>query len=153
MKLANLILVILCAVIIFGGAYYFAFKEPTSDTAQQEQQATTTPQGKPKFSWSYFPTSREDIPETRISLTATYPDGSVTTKAIQIVEGDCNDYQNPDADVYASSTMIICYYAGFGRYYKVVEEGNMYAVKRKEFEEASPDYHPPILPFETVATF
>ncbi len=49
--------------------------------------------------------------------------------------------------------MIICYYAGLGRYYKVVEDRDGYAVQRRVFEEASPDYDPPPQAYETVVRF
>lgn len=111
-------------------------------------------EGTPVFSWEYETSENSDgIPETTITLAAAYPNGFVERKEIDTVEGSCNDYPEPDADVYENSTMIICYYAGLGRYYKVVTSGDEYLVQRRIFEEASPDYDPPVTDFETIATF
>lgn len=110
--------------------------------------------GKPTFIWTYTAFEAADIPQTKVGLIATYPDGTRRTKDIDTIEGNCNAHPSPDSDVYAQSEMIICYYAGFGRYYKVVDIGSgVFAVQRREFEEASPDYNPPIADFETIAEF
>lgn len=105
------------------------------------------------FSWSYQSFEEGEFPYTTISLTGRASDGTTETKEVGVVQGNCNDYVSPDVDVYQNSTMIICYYAGFGEYYKVVEQEDGYTVQRKVFEEASPDYMPPQRPFETVARF
>lgn len=109
--------------------------------------------GRPVFEWSYKTSSDGEIPETTISLTSSYADGRGETKVIDTIEGECNTYENADADVYENSTMIICYYAGLGRYYKVVESEGSYSVLRKIFEEASPEYDPPQQAYEAVAIF
>ncbi|MBP9751012.1 MAG: hypothetical protein KBC95_04180 [Candidatus Peribacteraceae bacterium] len=111
-----------------------------------------TPTSPPAFAWSYEASSREDIPQTTISLTARYEDSTSNTKVVDTIEGDCNDVESP-ADAYAKSTMILCYYAGLGRYYKVIDASGSYLVQRKIFEEASPEYDPPELPFETIERF
>jgi hypothetical protein len=103
------------------------------------------------FAWTYAPSDVDGIPHSAIGLAITFPDGTVRSKAIDDIEGGCNDYPLPDADVYAGSTMITCYYAGLGRYFKIVESDDGYLVQRRIFEEASPDYSPPDLPFETIA--
>ena len=108
----------------------------------------------PTFEWQYTDaTAGGEIMKTTITLLARYPNGVEVTKMIDTIEGGCNEYVNPDKDVYQKSTEIICYYAGFGRYYKVVEGDKEYLVKRKEFEEASPDYNPPIQDFVTIEKF
>lgn len=105
------------------------------------------------FEWVYATYNKDEIPRTDISLKATYEDGTTETKKVDSIEGSCNEYSERDSDVYPSSQMIICYYAGLGRYYKVVKKENSYTVQRKEFEEASPDYDPPQQIFQTVIQF
>lgn len=119
----------------------------------EEDQMQMLPEGRPVFTWHYTPFAGEETPKTAITIRATYPNGEVVSKDIGIVEGGCNVYDNRDADVYKQSDMIICYYAGLGRYYKVVEGNGVYKVQRKIFEEASPDYNPPQQSFETVVEF
>jgi hypothetical protein len=106
------------------------------------------------FAWSYTTSEKDNIPYTTIRLTASSVGKEPVTKEIDTIEGGCNEYEDRDTDVYQNSIMIICYYAGLGRYYKVVEEDDGgYAVQRKVFEEGSPDYVPPEQNFETIARF
>lgn len=105
------------------------------------------------FAWTYSPRTEGEIPRTVIGLDITDPDGTVHAVAVDEVEGGCNDYPEPDADAYGRSTMILCYYAGLGRYYKIVEVDDGYEVRRRTFEEATPDHDPPVTPFETIAVF
>ncbi len=105
------------------------------------------------FEWVYTTYTKDEIPRTDISIKATYEDGTTETKKVDTIQGSCNKYTERDADVYPSSQMIICYYAGLGRYYKVVKNENIYRVQRKEFEESSPDYSPPQQTFQTIIQF
>lgn len=118
-----------------------------------EAPVSAKPSGEPAFAWTYRTSFEGDIPRTAISLVAAYPDGSEVTKEIDAIAGDCNEYEEADADTYERSAMIICYYAGLGHYYKVIETDGSYLVQRKVFEEASPEYAPPPEEFETVAAF
>lgn len=113
----------------------------------------STPSLRPAFEWRYTPSMRGDIPYSTIALVARYPDGFVKTKDIDTIAGGCNEYEPADTDVYEKSSMIICYYAGLGHYYKVVESDGHYLVKRKVFEEASPEYAPPPEEFKTIVRF
>ncbi len=141
------------AVVLLGAIGFYVYS-----MHQERELIESTPiaeevRGEPTFAWSYQESEREGIPYSEILLTATYPDGASETKSIDTVEGSCNAYEETDADVYEKSSMTICYYAGLGRYFKVVRDGDAYLVQRKVFEEASPEYDPPVLPYETVATF
>lgn len=155
MKKEKIILTSVAIVILLVGGFYLTIEkqELVEEPVKQKEPSVTTQEEEPTFEWSYTYSSKSDIPRSTIHLTAKYPSGASTTKQIETIEGTCNEYENRDPDVYPKSQMIICYYAGFGRYYKVVEEGASYAIKRKEFEEASPDYNPPIAPFETLVRF
>lgn len=112
-----------------------------------------TTEGDPMFAWTYTAVMDRNFPKTRVTLTATYPNGAVVTKDIDTADGSCNDYADPDTDVYPKSTMIICYGAGFGTYYKVVQADTAYVVMQKSFEEGSPEYNPPAQSFQEVARF
>lgn len=159
MKIILKILFVLM-VTIFIGSFIISSNEKkviiNTDTSNTGVSGDTqTPIGEPVFTWSYEPIDESaEIPRTSVSLTANYPDGNKITKQIEVIQGgDCNEYQSPDQDVYPKSEMIICYYAGFGEYYKVVKDVDKYLVKRKMFEEASPDYNPPQAQFEVLAEF
>jgi hypothetical protein len=109
--------------------------------------------GEPTFTWSYRESDKQGIPYSEINLTAIYANGFSQTKVIDTVEGGCNEYENSDVGVYKKSTMIMCYYAGLGRYFKIVSNEDGYEVQRKIFEEASPEYDPPHRQYETVTRF
>lgn len=146
------VLVIAAALILVVGATYIFLVE-NSLTLAPEGPNTNEASGAPTFTWSYKDSEDNDIPYTEINITATYENSVTETKFIDRVEGSCNTYENTDADMYERSSMIICYYAGLGRYFKVVQDKEAYLVQRKIFEEASPDYNPPMQSYETVVRF
>lgn len=150
MKKIIISLVLLCLLTVVA----VAIIQKTSN-APQVSNMVTPPRhtGEPVFTWQYNEFEKDMIPQSTISVNATYPDGTNETKVIDTIEGGCNVYENRDEDVYPKSDMIICYYAGLGHYFKIVKSGEGYLVQRKIFEEGSPDYTPPELPFETVTTF
>lgn len=111
------------------------------------------PQGEPIFTWVYATDESGEIPRTKISLRAMYFDGVSRTKEIDTVDGTCNVYPSPETDVYPKSEQIICYYAGLGHYFKIVAQDGKYLVQKRTFEEASPDYTPPVTNFETIVVF
>lgn len=145
--------IILIAVIICG---YFLLRDTTPNESPMQTPVTETPApvGEPMFAWEYESLGEDEmgILRTNIGIAATYPDGTVVRKELREVQGGCNDYPDPDRDTY-EGMMIMCYYAGFGEYYKIVKTDLGYDVRRKEFEEASPDYEPPLMEYETIATF
>lgn len=136
-------------ILVAGVAYYFA----TTKTQSVLEPIPEPALGAPTFSWLYEAYDTPDIPYTDISLTVSYENGVSETKRIDRVEGSCNDYESDDSAVYERSTMIICYYAGLGRYFRVVVGEGEYLVQRRIFEEASPDYAPPQQPYETIERF
>lgn len=149
---AFLIAGVLTCIAVFVLAYIYLHKESQSLT-EMEITVEEKVVGIPTFTWSYKSSTIGDIPQTEISLTAKYEDGNSVTKVIDTVEGNCNEYEDADADTYERSSMIICYYAGLGRYFKVVADGAGYTVLRKIFEEASPEYDPPTHQYEAIASF
>lgn len=138
-------------LVIVAAALYFVVR-PTNP-APESAPVLSLPSGDPTFTWQYTYITSGDFPQTKVALTATYPDGTTIKKDIDTPDGSCNEYATPDKDIYPGSTMSICYAAGLGHYYKVVHVNNDYLVKRKTFEEGSPEYTPPDLPFETIAKF
>lgn len=113
------------------------------------------PTGKPVFTWDFQRVEDGDYPKTIVSVSAKYENDVIVKKEIDTAQGSCNVYDNPKKEVvYEKSEMIICYFAGLGHYYKIVEnQEGKYDVQRRIFEEGSPDYNPPVLPFETIVQF
>lgn len=147
------VLAFILFVLLVGGTLYLVFVREKPSLVPSYVPSSPEATSTPTFTWSYRTYEDHDIPYTEITLTATYIDGTVERKIIDTIDGSCNTYETTDPDVYSGSTMIICYYAGFGRYYKVIENKGSYLVQRKEFEEASPDYDPPVQSFQTITQF
>lgn len=145
-----LIVVLLSFAVVVVG---FFMLSPNNGDYTPDLPTTMKGEGLPDFSWSYATSTVDSISYSEISLTATYENDVTEVKRIDRIEGDCNEYAERDADVYEKSPMIICYYAGLGRYFKVVQEEDGFVVLRKVFEEAAPDYTPPIEEYETVTRF
>ncbi len=137
------------AVVVVG----FFTLSPNSNDYTPDLPTTMKGEGAPTFTWSYVESEADSITYSEISLTATYENDVTVTKRIDRIEGGCNEYAEPDSDVYEKSQMIICYYAGLGRYYKVVQEADGYVVLRKVFEEGTPDYTPPVEEYQVVTRF
>jgi hypothetical protein len=112
--------------------------------------------GEPTFVWKYENDATQNpdgFPQTVVSVVATYPNGASETKKIDTVDGSCNDLPDAEADSVPGTTAVQCYYAGFGYRFKITQGPASYLVQRKEFEEASPDYNPPVAEYEVVAEF
>jgi len=152
-KYVHILIAALISIAVPLGVLYamYPHDQPVSNTEVRNEQEVAL--GDATFTWSYRSFSESDIPRTTISLTAEYTGGDVRIKEIDTIQGDCNEYTERDIDVYSQSEMIICYYAGLGHYYKVVEAEDAYLVQRRVFEEASPDYNPEPESFETIAEF
>lgn len=142
-------IILIPILVIVIALVFLVLNKPESEP----QDVSVIPAGEPMFEWKYSTVDKEGIPYTAVSLLATYPDNTEVSKEIDTIEGGCNEYVEPDADVYRNSKMIICYYAGLGHYFKVIEGEGAYLVQRKVFEEASPEYNPPVEEFETIAEF
>ena len=168
-KQTTIIIVIIVILAIIAGYFYTqqtsvttvdeqtgatsTLQTATSTSATPSATPTTGSKGLPNFEWGFKLSEKNAITYTTLSLTATYQNKSKTTKVIGTVQGTCNVYDDRDANAYKASEMIICYSAGAGTYYKVVQNGNSYNIQKKDFEEASPSYNPPARSYATVVTF
>lgn len=149
--LKYLLAFVVAAVVVVAG--YNAFWPGVDVTVGPVIQKEEVPHGEPTFSWSYSTDETGEIPRTKITLRAMYFDGVSRTKEIDTVDGTCNVYPSPDDNVYPKSEQIICYYAGLGHYFKIVAQDGKYLVQKRTFEEATPDYDPPVTGFETIMVF
>ena len=150
-KQMKILIGLIILIVLALGIFYFTQK---SKKDLHVVAPTPTDKTNARFEWVYESKGEKDgIPQTTVSLAGHYVDGTSDKTYIDDIEGGCNEYASPDKDVYKGSTEIMCYYAGFGIYYKVVQSGEHYLVQKKEFEEASPDYNPPVQEFKTILQF
>lgn len=154
----KLIAIVFVIIVIVGVAYIV--QTISHKNIEEESPVVTTPVeyiGKPTFTWEYSEFVKNEIPGSVITLRATYENGATKKQEIDTIEGSCNALHDQDPedkrDVYAKSEMILCYYAGYGHYYKVVESNGSYLVKRKLIEETPPDEPYTEHSFETIAQF
>jgi hypothetical protein len=103
------------------------------------------------FSWIHTTDESGETPKSTVSVRIAKDDGTSSTEQIATVDGSCNEMP-VETPLAFGSAQLLCYYAGFGYQYRVIELGDAFAVQQKEIEEASPDYNPPIADFVTVIT-
>ncbi len=109
----------------------------------------------PVFVWKFEEADSlnlDGIPETDIILEATYSGGKVETKLIDTTPGGCNTLPDSEDSV-AGAQSIQCYSAGLGYRFRITKGENSYNIERKTFEEALPDYEPPVYEYEVIAEF
>lgn len=92
-------------------------------------------------------------PQTNIYLDAKYPDSTVLSKLVDTTPGSCNSLPDSNEDIVPNSSIIQCYSAGLGYRFKITKGRESYLVLRKIFEEALPDYTPPLYEYEVVSEF
>lgn len=90
-----------------------------------------------------------EFPKSEVFATATYTDGTTKIMTVKDVQGSC-DFLEPDIALGRQAEELLCYYAGFGEVFRIIETDIAYGVETKEIEEASPDYNPPIAEFRTL---
>ncbi len=149
---------IILGLLLLIGSGIFAYKT-YAPTHRYEDAPVTTEDGDitpPTFAWVFaedHSLNPDGFPQTTVSLVATYPDGSVKDRLIDIVPGGCSILPDPEEGSLHGSSAVQCYYAGLGYRYRVVTGDTSYLVERKTFEEASPDYEPPQQEYETISEF
>ena len=142
---------ILAIVLMFRAGMFGA--RPTNDMTGVVPSEMTSPAT--SFAWRYEDGAEDldGLPKTMVFLDVTYANGKVVSGKVDEVQGSCNavDPSKDDADITTGSTKIQCYAAGFGEWYKIVKVDTSYEIRRKYFEEASPEMMPTDFPYETVA--
>jgi hypothetical protein len=101
------------------------------------------------LSWDLYVTEAAEWPETSVTLVALHEDGSSTRIPADSVEGECNA-EDTETDLALDSTQLTCYYAGLGHKFRVIETNDEYLLQMQVFEEASPEYDPPVQEFVTL---
>lgn len=153
-----LLSVVLAVVFIYRNNFSSVPAENEDMTTEQTQQPeeNTTPAKPAVFAWRFTEANTLNLdgnPNTNVYLSATYTNGETEEKLIDTTAGSCNEIPDMAEDIAHNSTMIQCYAAGLGYYFKVTEAENGYRVERKTFEEATPDYEPPAYLYEVIAEF
>lgn len=142
---------------------YYAFiapdtTSPASNTPTETvtASATTTPSttATPKFEWRFAQASSlnpDGNPKTDVYLAATYDNEVTHSKLIATTDGGCAALPDAEKDSVTGAETIQCYYAGHGYRFKVTKAATAYQIQQKEFEEGSPEYTPPNLPYKVIA--
>lgn len=147
------VLIFYLVPILSIGAFTYTTYSPITkpvETVTKENPQNTTP---PVFVWVYEKDDSlnlDGVPQTNIFLEARYSNGVIKRRLIDTTPGSCNDIADSDGD---SITTIQCYSAGLGYRFKVTKGETSYLVKRKIFEEALPNYTPPVYIYEVIGEF
>jgi hypothetical protein len=131
--------------------YIYKEKQGNSKISQLENKSKIS-----TFTWKYEKADSlnlDGIPNTNIFLEVKYENGIIQNKLIDTTAGSCNDLPEKDPDSVENSTNIQCYSAGLGYRFKITKGVESYFVERKTFEEALPDYTPPLYQYEVIAEF
>lgn len=139
-----LIIVFICALVAGGFYELHTLNKKVDETPI----TTEIPKGNPTFAWKFEEAETlngDGNPNTNVYLEATYPNGEVEKKLIQVSHASCNEL--PDT----KENNIQCYGAGFGYRFKIVKGENSYLIMKQEFDEGSEDYTPPKQEYKTVA--
>ena len=152
---------IVFGIVIVIGIIFFAYKayapvspEPVVPVTPVQDTAVLSTEP-PVFAWKFeydVTKNLDGLPQTNVILVATY-DTEKVSKRVATVPGGCNDLQEKEKDSVPNSTVAQCYAAGAGDRFKVVKGPDSYLVMKKVFEEGSPEYNPPVQPYEMVAEF
>lgn len=148
-----IVLLVIAGIYFLFTTYISPSPSTTEDISSQEDQVTSKP---PVFTWRFEEADTlnpDGNPNTNVYLTATYPAGEVESKLVDTTAGSCNEVPDMAEDIALNSTVIQCYSAGLGYYFKITEGEDSYQIERKTFEEALPDYEPPEYFYEIIAEF
>lgn len=163
MKYKNTIIIIIILVILIGIIGYLQ-KDKELPAENLTPQSTNTDNNDnnnesktpPTFTWRYEEADSfnpDGNHNTNVFLDAQYSLDVTESKLIETSPGSCNALPEKDADTFAGTKNIQCYYAGLGYVFKIVKGENSYLVQKKTFEEGTPQYNPPKQEFKTVAEF
>jgi hypothetical protein len=152
----KLIILIVAAIVIvvlaYTGLQSRGGVKVVPDTPEQQQEISAGTEAIEVTEFSWVTKARDEdaaYPKTDVLLKIGRSDGSSDEKFIATVDGSCNILPSESA-LALGSEQLHCYYAGFGYQFRILAEGDAYAVQQKEIEEASPDYNPPIADFKTI---
>lgn len=109
------------------------------------------------FDWKYEKSDSLNLdgnPNTNVLLEIKYENGIIQNKLIDTVPMGCNILPDTKEEIIApNSTITQCYGAGLGYWYKITKGNDSYKVERKTFEEALPDFEPPLYQYEVISEF
>ncbi len=139
---------------VFAYKTYFVKPELVTPSGILDSTETTSESRPPTFVWKFEEDDSlnpDGNPQTNVILEVQYPNGvEMRRLAIDTTPGSCNELYDTELDSVPGSANIQCYYAGLGYVFKITKGESAYLVQRKEFEEGSPEYEPPVSEFKVV---
>lgn len=154
MTLKHLLIGLLIVGALIGG--FYAFNNYIYNEKQAEGPAPVVSTEPPTFAWRFEEAKTlngDGNPNTNVFLDAKYSDGEVESKLIQVSHGSCNALPDVESDSLSGTTNVQCYGAGFGFVFKITKGEKSYLVMKKELEEGSPDFEPPVQEYKVVVEF
>ncbi len=160
MKSRNILILVISLTLIIVAMFGYLKKNQQTNSSTEMLEVTKQENLKnsesPVFVWNFEDDDSLNLdgnPQTNIYIEAKYPNGVVLNKLVDTTAGSCNILPEVSEDIVPYSSIIQCYSAGLGYRYKIIKEQESYIVQRKTFEEALPNYNPPVYEYETVLEF
>jgi len=141
-------------LVIIVGFFTIRFLDQKRSAEISENEDVEVVDSNPEsFEWKFEDADSLNLdgqPNTDVFVEVTYESGEVRDVLVDTQPGGCNTLDSADEDNALGSKNAQCYGAGLGFTYKITKEEDSYLVKRKQFEEALPDYNPPVIVLDQI---
>ena len=145
---------LIAILVLVIGFYTIRFLGQKRSAEIREKEITETMDSNPQsFEWKFENADSLNLdgqPNTDVFVEVTYESGEVKAFLVDTQSGGCNALDSADEDKAIGSKNAQCYGAGLGFTYKITKGEDSYLVKRKQFEEALPDYNSPAMKYEVI---
>lgn len=152
--------IVFCAVILAGlGVFAYQLYAPSDEEGliqDKEDGAVGELPIARAFAWSFEEADSvnpDGNANTNVFFEVVYSNDTTERLLVDTTAGSCSEIEASEDDVLEGTSMVVCYSAGLGQYFKVTEGEGGYVVHRKLFEEVSPSYTPPLYDYESLAVF
>ncbi len=152
--ISRALIVVLIIIIGFYTIRFLDQKRIAEIRENKDVEVVDSQDSNPKsFEWKFEDSDSLNLdgqPNTDVLVDVTYESGAVKAFLVDTQSGGCNALDSADEDNALGSKNAQCYGAGLGFTYKITKGEVSYLVKRKQFEEALPDYDPTTTKYEVV---
>lgn len=153
--ISRALIAILVLVIGFFTIRFLDQKRSAEIRENEDVEVADSQDSSPKsFEWKFEDSDSLNLdgqPNTDVFVGVTYESGEGKAFLVDTQSGGCNALDSADKDNALGSKNAQCYGAGLGFTYKITKGEDSYLVKRKQFEEALPDFNPPATQYEVIS--
>jgi hypothetical protein len=147
-------LIVILVMVVGFFTIRFLDQKRSAEIRENESTEETVDSNPKSFEWKFEKSDSlnlDGLPNTDVFVEVTYENGEVKSPLVDTQPGGCSALDSTDEDNALGSKSAQCYGAGLGYTYKITKGEDSYQVKRKQFEEALPNYNPTTTEYEVVA--